>query len=179
MKENEQQFTDIVRRNRSTIYTVWHRTNVDSHNSHEHMVINRNRLSSHCHKCRYWHVVCVLWWWHRSLHWCSCCMVDIPKDAKDQWRNDKADWGNQQRINNPLFHHRNNNIQQATLHSGVACFFLYHPRYIFPKNLGSYEEKSYICRRKAALGKLKTSFLCARLHFLCPKIRMPSVRRPN
>ena len=32
MKENEQQFTDIVRRNRSTIYTVWHRTNVDSHN---------------------------------------------------------------------------------------------------------------------------------------------------
>lgn len=25
MKENEQQFTDIVRRNRSTIYTVWHR----------------------------------------------------------------------------------------------------------------------------------------------------------
>ena len=40
MKENEQQFTDIVRRNRSTIYTVWHRTNVDSHNSHEHMVIN-------------------------------------------------------------------------------------------------------------------------------------------
>ena len=135
MKENEQQFTDIVRRNRSTIYTVWHRTNVDSHNSHEHMVINRNRLSSHCHKCRYWHVVCVLWWWHRSLHWCSCCMVDIPKDAKDQWRNDKADWGNQQRINNPLFHHRNNNIQQATLHSGVACFFLYHPRYIFPKTL--------------------------------------------
>lgn len=21
---------------------------------------------------------------NRSLHWCSCCMVDIPKDAKDQ-----------------------------------------------------------------------------------------------
>lgn len=55
MKENEQQFTDIVRRNRSAIYTVWHRTNVDSHNSHEHMVINRNRLSSHCHKCRFMH----------------------------------------------------------------------------------------------------------------------------
>ena len=32
---------------------------------------------------------------------------------------------------------------------------------------------------KAALSKLKASFLCARLHFLCPKIRMPSVRRPN
>ena len=70
-------------------------------------------------------------------------------------------------VNNPLFHHRNNNIQQATLHSGVACFFLYHPRYIFPQKLGSYEEKSYLCKRKAALGKLKASFLCARLHFLC------------
>lgn len=45
-------------------------------------------------------------------------------------------------VNNPLFHHRNNNIQQATLHSGVAYFFLYHPRYIFPQKLGSYEEKS-------------------------------------
>ena len=135
MKENEQQFTDIVRRNRSTIYTVWHWTNVDSHNSHEHMVINRNRLSSHCHKCRYWHVVCVLWWWHRSLHWCSCCMVDIPKDAKNQWRNDKADWGNQQRINNPLFHHRNYNIQQATLHSGVAYFFFTTLAIFSPKNL--------------------------------------------
>ena len=80
-------------------------------------------------------------------------------------------------------------------------FFHYHHPYIFPKNLGSYEEKSYLCirkaalgklkasflcarlhflcRRKAALGKLKASFLCARLHFLCPKICMPSVRRPN
>ena len=38
---------------------------------------------------------------------------------------------------------------------------------LFPKNLGSYEEKSYLCRRKAALGKLKASFLSARLHFLC------------
>ena len=28
-------------------------------------------------------------------------------------------------------------------------FFLYHHPYIFPKNLGSYKEKSYICRRKA------------------------------
>ena len=46
-------------------------------------------------------------------------------------------------------------------------FFHYHHPYIFPKNLGSYEEKSYLCRRKAALGKLKASFLCARLHFLC------------
>lgn len=27
--------------------------------------------------------------------------------------------------------------------------------YIFPKNFGSYEEKSYLCIRKAALGKLK------------------------
>ena len=58
-------------------------------------------------------------------------------------------------------------------------FFHYHHPYIFPKNLGSYEEKSYLCIRKAALGKLKASFLCARLHFLRPKIRMPSVRRPN
>ena len=32
------------------------------------------------------------------------------------------------------------------------------------------EEKSYLCRRKAALGKLKASFLCARLHFLCHQI---------
>ena len=30
-----------------------------------------------------------------------------------------------------------------------------------------FREKSYLCRRKAALGKLKASFLCARLHFLC------------
>ena len=37
----------------------------------------------------------------------------------------------------------------------------------FPKKLGSYEGKTYLCRRKAALGKLKASFLCARLHFLC------------
>ena len=65
-------------------YDINMRAIKDSDYSHEHMVINRNRLSSHCHKCRYWHVVCVLWWWHRSLHWCSCCMVDIPKDAKDQ-----------------------------------------------------------------------------------------------
>ena len=34
-------------------------------------------------------------------------------------------------------------------------FFHYHHPHIFPKNLGSYEEKSYLCRRKAALGKLK------------------------
>ena len=26
---------------------------------------------------------------------------------------------------------------------------------------------SYLCPRKVALGKLKASFLCARLHFLC------------
>ena len=40
--------------------------------------------------------------------------------------------------------------------------------YIFPqKTFGGYEEKSYLCRRKAALGKLRASFLCARLHFLC------------
>ena len=28
----------------------------------------------------------------------------------------------------------------------------------------------FLCRRKAALGKLKASFLCARLHFLCHQI---------
>ena len=50
--------------------------------------------------------------------------------------------------------------------------FHYHHPYIFPKNLGSYEEKSYLCRRKAALGKLKASFLCARLHFLCGKLEI-------
>ena len=31
-----------------------------------------------------------------------------------------------QRINNPLFHHRNNNIQQATLNSG-SRLFSFHP----------------------------------------------------
>ena len=30
-----------------------------------------------------------------------------------------------------------------------------------------FREKSYLCRRKAALGNLKASFHCARLHFLC------------
>ena len=34
---------------------------------------------------------------------------------------------------------------------GVAYFFLYHPPYIFPKKLGSYEEKSYLCQRIAIL----------------------------
>ena len=57
-------------------------------------------------------------------------------------------------VNNPLFHHRNNNIQQATLHSGVA-FLLYHHPYILPKNLGSYEEKSYLCRLKLTIFYMK------------------------
>ena len=35
-------------------------------------------------------------------------------------------------VNNPLFHHRNNNIQQATLHSGVAYFFSLPPSLYFP-----------------------------------------------
>jgi len=41
--------------------------------------------------------------------------------------------------------------------------FLHFPQ----KTFGGYEGKTYLCRRKAALGKLKASFLCARLHFLC------------
>ena len=54
---------------------------------------------------------------------------------------------------------------------GVAYFFFFITLPTFsPKNLGSYEEKSYLCRRKVALGKLKASFLCARLHFLCHRI---------
>ena len=39
---------------------------------------------------------------------------------------------------------------------GAAYFFLSPPPFqvFFPKNLGSYEEKSYICRRKAIKKKL-------------------------
>ena len=38
-------------------------------------------------------------------------------------------------VNNPLFHHRNNNIQKATLHSGVAFFFFTTLAIFSPKNL--------------------------------------------
>ena len=38
---------------------------------------------------------------------------------------------------------------------------------IFPKIFASFRRKAYLCRRKAALGNLKASFHCARLHFLC------------
>ena len=34
-----------------------------------------------------------------------------------------------------MFHHRNNNIQQATLNSGSRLFSFYRHPYIFPKNL--------------------------------------------
>ena len=67
-----------------------------------------------------------------------------------------------------LLQYFNVNHQQKELYVlWKPSFFLYHHPYIFPKNLESYEEKSYLCRRKAALGKLKASFLCAHLHFLC------------
>ena len=52
-------------------------------------------------------------------------------------------------------------------------------KYFFPKTLEVTRKSRIFAEEKAALGKLKASFLCARLHFLCPKIRMPSVRRPN
>ena len=91
MSPKEQQFTRLVQEQKATIYSVClmfadERTEVDDlvqdalihlwegFDSFEgrsdikswvYRVINRNRLSSHCHKCRYWHVVCVLWWWHR------------------------------------------------------------------------------------------------------------------
>ncbi len=53
-------------------------------------------------------------------------------------------------------------------YSETAFLYALHSFLHFPqKTFGGYEEKSYLCRRKAALGKLKASFLCARLHFLC------------
>ena len=53
-------------------------------------------------------------------------------------------------------------------YSETAFLYDLHSFLHFPqKTFGGYEEKSYLCRRKAALGKLKASFLCARLHFLC------------
>ena len=39
-----------------------------------------------------------------------------------------------------------------------------------------FKDLSYLCIRKAALGKLKASFLCARLHFLCQRI---AILRPR
>ena len=63
---------------------------------------------------------------------------------------------------------RKTKVGEKLLRFPPTRFFLLPPLQVFfPKNLGSYEEKSYRCIRKAALGKLKASFLCARLHFLC------------
>ena len=37
----------------------------------------------------------------------------------------------------------------------------------YPRFWTNSRKMSYLCRRKAALGNLKASFHCARLHFLC------------
>ncbi len=52
--------------------------------------------------------------------------------------------------------------------AGCNLFFFICFIYAFlDLSLCIFKDLSYLCIRKAALGKLKASFLCARLHFLC------------